>query len=83
MKECRNCTDNDNGFCDKYGRLVDDDDTCYPIYRVRCSWCGQRTVIKRLREANEKHSAYQFYCPTCRTVRYFRKEDIDDVKRDP
>ena len=76
---CRDCKDNENGLCDRYGHLVDDDDICYPIYRVRCSWCGQRTIIKRLREAeNEKHVDFQFFCPTCRQLRYFRKCDIGE-----
>ena len=77
--KCRTCTDNENGFCDRYGRLVDDEDTCYPVYRVRCSWCGQHTVIKDLqRTERERHADYQFYCPTCRQLRYFRKSDIEE-----
>ena len=75
---CRDCEDNENGLCDRYGRLVDDDDICYPVFRVRCSWCGQRIVLKQLMVAAERHADFQFYCPTCRQFRYFRKRDIEE-----
>lgn len=27
-KNCKTCIDNDNGFCDQKGILIDDDDSC-------------------------------------------------------
>lgn len=30
-KTCKTCIDNDNGFCDRKGILVEDDDQCTEI----------------------------------------------------
>lgn len=82
---CRDCEDNENGLCDRYGRLVDDDDTCCPIYHVRCSWCGKRSVLKKLIRVdlpNKTWQEYQFYCQTCRQTRYFRWRDIERERED-
>jgi len=67
MEECRDCAwKNSNSVCEKYGHLVEDDDTCFPVFEVRCSWCGQRTTLKKLKpaektEGSRDHSDYEFF----------------------
>ena len=34
-KTCKTCKDNDNGLCDRTGRLIDDDDHCDSWH---CNW---------------------------------------------
>ena len=78
MLTCSKCVDNDDGFCDRYGKIVNDDDTCQPVIRVRCSWCGKSTVVRYLESAKSKGTDYKFFCPTCKQERYLREEDIDN-----
>lgn len=36
-KTCKSCRENDNGLCDRTGRLVEDDDQCEKMERQRNS----------------------------------------------
>ena len=77
MKVCGDCMFNDDGLCDRYGRLVNDDDTCVPVIEVKCSWCGKTSKLRKLEPDKSKNSDYSFICWKCKERRYVRKKDVN------
>lgn len=77
MKLCGNCEDNEHGLCDRYGRLVEDDDSCEINLTFKCSWCGSLISYRGLKRTKEKHADYSYFCQKCNAMRFIREVDLD------